>query len=411
MPIHRNNWRVTILLFALTGIIESFAFGHLNAFTPLYLQQLNVPPAVIVRWTGILSALGFILGIPLLPFWGVWADRYSRKLIIIRSSYAGALMFALTAFSTNLWQLAASRLLVGFVLGNTGVMLAVQAEITPRERLGTAIALVAAGSPLGMALGPFFGGWVVQRYGVPPLLLIDAALTATIALLLTFVLHEEPRTRRTDIRMGAMLRESLRNIVTIPLVLRLFVLGFVVTLAMSMANPYVPIRIERLFGGAPAEVPIVIGTILSISGIAMALSTPLWGRLSDRIGYAPVLRISVLSVALTLALQSLAWTLPLFAAGRIGQGLVQGGSDAAIVALIALGTPEARRAPILNLSRLPMQLSWFLGPIFGAVLSPLGLPVIFGVAAICALIGVWLAIVAGREQVAEPERTIEAARS
>jgi MFS transporter, DHA1 family, multidrug resistance protein len=398
MPAHRNNWRTTVVLFALTGIVESFAFGHLNAFTPLYLQQLNVPPGDVERWTGILAAFGFVLGIPLLPFWGVWADRYGRKLIIVRSSYAGALMFALYAFSSNIWQLAGARLLVGLILGNTGVMLAVQAEITPRERLGSAIALVAAGPPLGMALGPLFGGFIVRRYGIPHLLLIDAALTAAIAVLLTVMLREEPRTRRPTGSTVAMVRESLQNIVHTPLVRRLFIVGFVVALGVSAALPFGPIRIERLWRGDPGQIPLVIGALLSASGIAMAITTPLWGRLSDRIGYVRVLRIGIVSVACTLLLQSIAWTLPLFAAGRLGQGLVQGGIDAAIVALVALRSPEERRAAILNLSRLPMQLSWFLGPILGSLLSPLGLPVIFGAAALCALIGFGITFALDREQ-------------
>lgn len=398
MPDHRNNWRVTVALFALTGIVESFAFGHLNAFTPLYLEQLNVPADQIPRWTGLLAAFAFILGIPLLPFWGVWADRYSRKLVIVRSSYAGALMFALLALSSNVWESAAARMLSGLVLGNTGVMLAVQAEITPRDRLGLAIGLVTAGNPLGIAIGPLFGGFIVQRWGVATLLMIDAALTVGVALLLTIFLHEEPRERRTDARIGALLRESLANIARTPLVVRLFGLAFVVMLGMNLAGPFVPIRITQLYGGPASQVPVIIGAIVSSMGVAMAVTTPLWGRLSDRIGYVPVLRVAVLSVGLMFGLQALAWSLPLFVAGRIGQGLVQGGIDAAIVALIALRTPDDRRASVLNLSRLPVQLTWFLGPILGALLSSFGLLVIFGAATALTLLGFGASLLLEREQ-------------
>lgn len=398
MPDHRNNWRVTVALFALTGIIESFAFGHLTAFTPLYLEQLNVPAAQIPRWTGLLAAFAFILGIPLLPFWGVWADRYSRKLVIIRSSYAGALMFALLALSSNVWQLAAARMLSGLVLGNTGVMIAVQAEITPRDRLGLAIGLVTAGNPLGVALGPLFGGFIVQRWGVATLLMIDAALTVGVALLLTVFLHEEPRDRRTDARIGELLRESLANIARTPLVVRLFGLAFVVMLGMNLAGPFVPIRISQLYAGPESTVPVIIGAIVSSMGVAMALTTPLWGRLSDRIGYVPVLRVAVLGVGLMFGVQALARSLPLFVAGRIGQGLVQGGIDAAIVALIALRTPDDRRASVLNLSRLPLQMTWFLGPTLGALLSSLGLPAIFGAATALSFLGFGATLLLDREQ-------------
>ena len=37
----RSDWRVLLVVFTLTGVIESQAFGHLNAFRPLYLQQFR----------------------------------------------------------------------------------------------------------------------------------------------------------------------------------------------------------------------------------------------------------------------------------------------------------------------------------------------------------------------------------
>src|SRR5574338_52052 len=98
---HANNWIVLLLIFTLAGVVESQAFGHLNAFRPLYLQELGVPIANIATWTGILASLAFVIGLPLLPFWGVWADRYSRKLIIVRSAYVEGVMFTVVAFSPN----------------------------------------------------------------------------------------------------------------------------------------------------------------------------------------------------------------------------------------------------------------------------------------------------------------------
>jgi hypothetical protein len=68
---HRNDWRVLLALFIIAGIVESQAFGHLSAFTPIYLDTLGVPPEQISTWTGILSALAFVIWLPLLPLWGV----------------------------------------------------------------------------------------------------------------------------------------------------------------------------------------------------------------------------------------------------------------------------------------------------------------------------------------------------
>ena len=59
-----------------------------------------------------------------MPLWGVWADKYSRKAVIVRSALVEAVVFACVALSREPWQLALSVLLIGLQLGNTGVMLA-----------------------------------------------------------------------------------------------------------------------------------------------------------------------------------------------------------------------------------------------------------------------------------------------
>ena len=44
---------------------------------------------------GFLSTAAFIAGLPLVPFWGAWADRYSRKAIIVRSAAVETVLFLL----------------------------------------------------------------------------------------------------------------------------------------------------------------------------------------------------------------------------------------------------------------------------------------------------------------------------
>ena len=54
---HANDWRKLLVIFTLAGVVESQAFGHLNAFRPLFLQQLGVPLSQVAFWTGILASL------------------------------------------------------------------------------------------------------------------------------------------------------------------------------------------------------------------------------------------------------------------------------------------------------------------------------------------------------------------
>jgi MFS transporter, DHA1 family, multidrug resistance protein len=399
---HRNDWRALLALFTLAGVVESQAFGHLTAFTPLFLQELHVANAQIPAWTGILAALGFVIGLPLLPFWGVWADRFGRKLIIVRSAYVEAVLFSITAFSPNVWALAVGRLLGGFVLGNTGVMLALLADVTPRRRLGLAVGIASAGFPLGAAIGPYVGGLIAEGPGIRTLLLLDAILSGVMGVVLTLAVREEPRARPETAPVMRLLKLAVRDIVSSPRVVRLFYMYFLAMFGMSLASPFVPVLLQRLYHGPVGLLPGIIGTTLTGAGIAMAVTTPLWGRLGDVIGRWRVLPICLGALLLGLGAEALAPSLLSLQATVFAIGLFQGAVGTTIIALLALLAPVDRRASILNFSLLPSQLSWFLAPITAAglvalagrvpPLAPLVARVPFGAGAVAMLIAVVVAV-------------------
>ena len=47
-----------------------------------------------LAFVGLFTALIFVVGAPLVPLWGVWADKYSRKAVIVRSALVEAVVFA-----------------------------------------------------------------------------------------------------------------------------------------------------------------------------------------------------------------------------------------------------------------------------------------------------------------------------
>lgn len=135
-----TDWRCMAALFLFTGLAESLAFGHFQAFTPLFLRQIGVSAPAVTTWTGLLGIMGSVVGLPLLPLWGALAERFGRKPIILRSAVIEVVLIALTADAHSPYTLAVARLLSGLVLGNTGVMMALQSEATPSTRLSIAIA-------------------------------------------------------------------------------------------------------------------------------------------------------------------------------------------------------------------------------------------------------------------------------
>ena len=130
----RQGWRSLLVAYGITSTIESLGVSQIFAYLPLRLREVGLPEAEIPAFTGIFTSLIFVFGILLVPFWGVWADKYSRRAVIVRSAVVEAVVFAGVAIAQEPWQLAAALLLTGLQLGNTGVMLAALRDVTPRGR-------------------------------------------------------------------------------------------------------------------------------------------------------------------------------------------------------------------------------------------------------------------------------------
>src|SRR5260370_13514384 len=88
-----SGWIALLVLFGITSTIEAFAVVHVFRFLPLYLGTVHVPPDEVPAWTGYLNAAFFLFGLPLVPFWGVWSERYGRIAIIARSAFFEMVVF------------------------------------------------------------------------------------------------------------------------------------------------------------------------------------------------------------------------------------------------------------------------------------------------------------------------------
>src|ERR1700687_2237692 len=149
-----STWITLLVLCGIASTVEPFTVSHVFRFMPLYLGTVHVPPAEVPAWTGYLSAAFFFFGLPLVPFGGCWSERYGRIPIIARSAFVEMVVFAGLWFAQNRWEAAFALLLVGFQLGNTGVMLTALRAVTPQGRVGFTISLFGVTPSLGFALGP-----------------------------------------------------------------------------------------------------------------------------------------------------------------------------------------------------------------------------------------------------------------
>ncbi|MBI4318234.1 MAG: MFS transporter [Chloroflexi bacterium] len=371
----RSSWIFVTVLFAVASFVETLGFGHLGAFTPLYLRQLGVPAEAIPQWTGYLAAASFVIGLPLAPFWGIWADKYSRKMIIVRSAFGEALIFFVASMSTNVWHLLIARALVGLILGNTGVMYAFISYVAPRTNWGLAIGTIGLGGTLGMSVGPLLGGHLVTQWGIRPLLVMDAALSLLVALLLTLAVREKRVPKLAEGSSLQMLASLGRSVLRMPAIVALFATYAVVLLGLQIGTPFVPILVEKLYVGA--DLPLAIGFVSGGFAVSSAVFTPLWGKLGDRAGYRRMLILATAILVPTLAAQAFVGDTSQLFFARMVQGAFQAAITPLWTALVALHTPEERRSSILNLTLFPNYFAWIVGATAGAGVASFSVHSIF----------------------------------
>jgi DHA1 family multidrug resistance protein-like MFS transporter len=404
---NRPNWHTLLAVYWVTSFVEGLGVSQIYAFMPNRLAEVGLGEADIQRFVGYLGALFFVSGVPLIPLWGVWADKYSRKAVIIRSALVEAAVFGVVAASQTLWQLVFAMLLVGFQLGNTGVMMAAIRDVTPRQRLGLAMGIFAASSPLGFGAGPAIGAFMIDQlhmtsgtvYGLAALLSLGVAGLLAVA---------SADVRPDVVPTGGTIRlafGAVRGVLADPVVRWLFAVYAIVFLGRQMSTNYLALLVHDV-EHTPLHVAGSVGLVLGTATIVGAAVSPLGGWIADRLGFRRVLVASIGGMAVAFA------TLPFapsagFMALAYGTGIAcQSAVGAMVSGILATEVPSERRSATLNLIYLPLYAGGIAGPALGAtIVTGGGLRTVFYVAALILAGGIAVAIAFARR----PSRQVDVA--
>lgn len=168
----------------------------------------------------------------------------------------------------------------------------------------------------------------------------------------------------------------------------LWISSFVIQMGFSLIMPFLPLYLEEMGVEGPA-VEMWAGVIFSANFVVMAIVSPFWGALSDRVGRKPMMLRSSFGMAIVVALMGLAQS-PWHLLGlRLLQGLAAGFIPAAN-AYIASIVPQEKSGQAMGLLGTGSVTGMIVGPLVGGVLArSFGYrPIFFITAATCVLAGI-----------------------
>ncbi|MBG90515.1 MAG: hypothetical protein CL521_01720 [Actinobacteria bacterium] len=130
------------------------------------------------------------------PLLGRLSDKYGRKPLLIASKIGTVIAYVILANASTYTMFLISRLLDGFTGGNIAIARAYISDITTPENRPKGMAMIGLAFGTGFILGPALGG-ILYRPGTGHMMAaLVAGSFALLALILTIILLEEPKTHR-----------------------------------------------------------------------------------------------------------------------------------------------------------------------------------------------------------------------
>ncbi|XP_072975746.1 probable peptide/nitrate transporter At3g43790 [Typha angustifolia] len=94
--------------------------------------------------------------------WGVVADRYGRKPVIVISILSVIIFNTLFGLSTSYWMAIVTRALLGLLCGLLGPIKAYASEVCRKEHQALGLSLVTSSRAIALVIGPAIGGFLSQ---------------------------------------------------------------------------------------------------------------------------------------------------------------------------------------------------------------------------------------------------------
>jgi MFS transporter, DHA1 family, multidrug resistance protein len=391
-------WERTAWICAATQFFTLVGFGLGLPFLPMYVQALGVTErAQVALWSGVLTGSAALTMAVLAPIWGVLADKYGRKPMLVRAMLGGAVLVGAMGFVDNVWQLEVLRLLQGALTGSQAAAAALVAAATPASQAGFALGLISTAVQVGNTFGPAIGAVAVDGLGFRGSFALGG-LILLLGALMAILWVDEPSDEHARAKAGPPEGVWARTFGPFgwPGFRILLLLQVGVSFVYSASVNLLPIYLQDMDRPTWLSAELASGLSITATAITAALGMPYFGAWTDRRGPRGLLIASLAGTGAVLAIQALAPTVGLFLALRAVLGVWLAGVTATMSVMTKVGAPAGREGAAFGATGSAGGLGWGLGPILGSGLVAVGgIPALY---LVCAAMMLGLVVVAARSR-------------
>ena len=372
----KDNLRIAWFGCFLTGASISLVVP----FMPIFVEQLGIEGDQVAFYSGLAISVSAISAAFVSPIWGILADKYGRKPMMIRAGLAMTITMGGLAFVPNVFWLLFLRFLNGVFTGFVPNATALIASQVPKDRSGYALGTLSTGVVAGTLTGPFVGGFIAEIFGIRNVFLLVGGFLFLAAILTILFIKENFQPVPKEKALPT--RELFTSVKYPFLLINLFLTSFVIQFAAQSIGPILALYVRDL--GQKENLLFVSGLIVSSMGFSSMMSAGVMGRLGDKVGNHRLLIVAQAYSALIYLLCANASTPLELGIYRFLFGLGTGALIPGVNALLSKMTPKVGISRVFAFNQVFFYLGGVIGPLAGsAVAGQFGYHSVFYATALC----------------------------
>lgn len=362
-----ERWKVNLYTIWFAQVISYISFGFGLPFLSFYIQDLGVTePGKLKMYTGLLNTVCGLASAISTPVWGILADKFGKKLMLLRAIFCATLIIAAMGMATQVNQLVFLRFAQGLFTGTVTAAAILVTWNTPREHLTYALGFLSSSSFIGTSIGPMIGGLMAEMVGYRNSFYLGALLMLANFLMVLYAVHENKNSGEKP-QQGFAYQVQARNWISLQMVTLIMTLFFL-AVARSIFSPFLALYVQEIrsevigASGITGMISGIVALMAALSGIFLGHFGDQWNKKRLLIG---LFGIGVAISVILIPLRNL-WFFTLVLAMLF---LAIGGIEPIITVIASESTSKNRQGAILGILGFVSNLGFALAPMLGGFIA------------------------------------------
>ena len=346
MPAPAINWKKNLFFIWLSQILSIAGFSSAMPFILIYIRERwgITSEHELGVWMAAFYFFGMLSFCVFTPVWGILADRYGRKIMLLRACYIDAILFPCLMFAPNPVWLIVIRFVISAFTGTVSAAQTLIVTTTPEQHHGFALGTLSTAIWSGNLVGVAAGGLIVHYFGFTVTFLLCGFMYLLAGILSHCFVQDDfqPPEPGTVQKLG-----SAWSGISLA-VWMVFLLIVLVAIARRFDDPYVALMVEKINGAKDAA--FYTGWISAAAALGGIVSGMLLGRLCDMLSAEKVVLPSLLLAGGTMILQAFSGTLLGYGITRFINYSSAAGLESAFLSILSKISPPERRGTLFGLA-------------------------------------------------------------